>query len=455
VARETMQFTWLAGAIGGLAWLAALEGREDDCRQHAAEARGLADEYGMGFFKAWSMIALGQLELGYGRPVDALEHLSECAEFLGTIAIDDPDLSPAPDIIDALIRLGRADEGRRISEEYGLSAVAKGQPFALARAARARGLLATKDYAMEYEDALRHHRATPDVFEQARTQLYYGERLRRTRRRVDSRKHLREALKAFDQLGASPWAERALAELQASGETARVRDERYSQQLTPQELQVAITLAEGATTREAAAKLYLSPKTVEYHLRHVYDKMEIRTREELRAAVMRDPRPQSSRKAMMFTDLSGSTSLVEAIGDGAWRNLSAWLDNEMRVLFKQHKGREVDHAGDGFFVVFESASDAIECAMTIQRRLVSHRRLHGYAPQVRIGVHVGEVTGSDSALRGASVHRAARLCASAEPDTILVSREALEAAHWPAAEMRKYAIHPLAGNAKTMAGTSR
>src|SRR5439155_25942589 len=113
---------------------------------------------------------------------------------------------------------------------------------------------------------------------------------------------------------ASPWAERALAELQASGETARVRDDRYRRQLTPQELQVALTLAEGATTREAAARLYLSPKTVEYHLRHVYDKLEVRTREELRAAVMSETRPQSSRKALMFTDLAGSTSLVEAIG---------------------------------------------------------------------------------------------------------------------------------------------
>ena len=153
-----------------------------------------------------------------------------------------------------------------------------------------------------------------------------------------------------------------------------MRDDRYRRQLTPQELQVALTLAEGATTREAAARLYLSPKTVEYHLRHVYDKLEVRTREEFRAAVMSETRPQSSRKALMFTDLAGSTSLVEAIGDDAWRNLSSWLDNEMRALFRENKGREVDHAGDGFFVVFESAADAIDCAVTIQRRLVSHPR---------------------------------------------------------------------------------
>src|SRR5438270_13714482 len=92
-------------------------------------------------------------------------------------------------------------------------------------------------------------------------------------------------MKIFEQLGAAPWSDRASSELEATGETARIRDDRYRRQLTPQELQVAMTLAEGLTTREAAARLYLSPKTVEYHLRHVYDKLEIRTREELRAAL--------------------------------------------------------------------------------------------------------------------------------------------------------------------------
>lgn len=440
LARETTQYTWLAGAVSGLAWLSALEGREDECRHSAAEGRDVAEQYEMDFYETWTMIALGMLELGLGRPEVALQHFSECMDFMREIGIDDPDLSPAPDCVDALVRLNRIDEAKKISQDYDRSAAAKGQPFALSRAARARGQLAGDDYAKEYEEALRQHAATSDVFEQARTHLYYGERLRRSRRRVDARKQLREALKAFDQLGASPWAERALAELQASGETARVRDDRYRQQLTPQELQVAMTLAEGATTREAAARLYLSPKTVEYHLRHVYDKLEVRTREELRAAVLREPKSATAHKTLMFTDLSGSTSLVEAIGDDAWRNLSAWLDNEMRSLFKEHRGREVDHAGDGFFVVFEAASDAVECATSIQRRLVSQRRMHGYAPHVKIGIHTGEVTEEGTALRGTSVHRAARLCAAAEPGTILASRDALEAAHLPMAGLRKVTL---------------
>jgi len=441
VARETTQFTWLAGAMAGLAWLDALEGRADECRAHAAEANELAERYEMGLYTAWSIIALGQLELGLGHPDHALHHLSECAEFLESIAIDDPDLSPAPDIVDALVRLGRVDEAREVCARYQAAAGAKGQPFALARAARARGLVAGDDgFAKEYETALGEHAATSDVFERARTQLYYGERLRRTRRRLDARRQLRAALKAFDELGAAPWADRALTELKASGETARVREDRYRQQLTPQELQVAVALAEGATTREAAARLYLSPKTIEYHLRHVYDKLEIRSRDELRVALLAPTRAASSNKALMFTDLVRSTSLVEAIGDAAWHDLSAWLDGEMRRCFTEHHGREVDHAGDGFFVVFDSAGDAIESAVTIQRRLSTHRRLHGYAPQVRVGIHVGEVHESDSSVRGAAVHRAARLCAEARADGILVSREALEAGGRAVTGLREFAL---------------
>ncbi|HEY8622306.1 MAG TPA: LuxR C-terminal-related transcriptional regulator, partial [Casimicrobiaceae bacterium] len=445
VARETTQFTWLAGSVAGLAWLDALEGRADECRAHAAEALELAEQYGMGFYKAWSMIALGQLELGLGRPEIALGHLLSCEALLVEISINDPDLSQAPDIVDALVRLGRLDEAREASDGYQPIAEAKGQPFSLARAARARALLAVDEsYVEQYKAAFRYHEGTPDVFERARTHLYYGERLRRTRHRVDARRQLREALKAFDQLGAAPWAERAMTELQASGETARVRDDTSRQQLTPQELQVALMLAEGTTTREAAARLYLSPKTVEYHLRHVYDKLEIRSREELRTVVLAQSRPARSRKALMFTDVAGSTSLVEAIGDAAWHDLSAWLDVELRRCFLEHSGREVDHAGDGFFVVFDLAGDAIECAVSVQRRLLTHRRLHGYAPQVRIGIHVGEVHGDDSSVRGAAVHKAARLCAAALADSIVVSREALDASGRPLTGLQKFALKGIA-----------
>ncbi len=441
IARETAQDTWLAGPVSGLAWLDALEGRADDCRRNAAEGMQLSETLGMALFKAWAMIALGMLELALGRPDEALLHLSRCASYLHENSMTDPDLSPAPDIVDALVRLGRADEAREVSRAYQLAAEAKGQPFSLARAARAQALVAEDgDFASHYQAALRHHESTPDTFERARTQLHFGERLRRTRKRVEARKQLRAALKAFDELGAAPWGERAMSELQATGETARVRDERHRQLLTPQELQVALTLGDGTTTREAAARLYMSPKTVEYHLRHVYDKLEIRSREELRAALAAHARPNAAHKTLMFTDLTGSTSLLEAMGDAAWHDLSAWLDGELRRCFAEHHGREIDHAGDGFFVIFDAANDAIDCAVTIQRRLSSHRRLHGYAPQVRIGIHAGEVQLENGAVRGAAVHRAARLCAAARGDSIIASREALEASGRPPGTLHEFAL---------------
>jgi DNA-binding CsgD family transcriptional regulator len=141
------------------------------------------------------------------------------------------------------------------------------------------------DGAPAFDEALRLHALTPDRFEEARTRLCHGERLRRDRRRTDARAQLRQALEIFDELGAAPWAERARLELLATGETARRRDPSTLDQLTPRELQVALVLAEGNTLREAAAKLFLSPKTVDYHLRHVYRKLGIRSRAALADAV--------------------------------------------------------------------------------------------------------------------------------------------------------------------------
>ena len=120
------------------------------------------------------------------------------------------------------------------------------------------------------------HGQTPDAFETGRTHLAYGGRLRRERQRVRAREQLRAAIDVFDRLGAGPWSEMARAELAATGETARRRDVTTLNDLTPQELQIALSLAEGRTTRETAAALFLSPKTIEYHLRSVYRKLDHR-----------------------------------------------------------------------------------------------------------------------------------------------------------------------------------
>jgi DNA-binding CsgD family transcriptional regulator len=280
LARETGQRTDLAAAVAGLAWLQARQGREAECRSHAAEATSLAQELGLWLLLAWSFQALGDLELGLARPEQSVVHHEAQARELADRGIADVDPSPAPELVDAYLRLGRRAEAEEVAARFATAAEAKGQPWALARALRCQALLGEP----LFEDALALHAQTPDGFEAARTRLAYGAHLRRARRRVDAREQLRAALEAFERLGARSWADQAEAELLATGETARRRDVSTLDQLTPQERQIAQLLAGGRTTREAAAAVFLSPKTVEYHLRNVYRKLGINSRNELTAA---------------------------------------------------------------------------------------------------------------------------------------------------------------------------
>jgi DNA-binding CsgD family transcriptional regulator len=286
LARETEQRTELAFGLAGLAWLEARRGREEECRQCAAEAVALGLELGARLFEVWAAAALGELELGAGQAARAAEQFERQRELLERLAITDVDLSPAPELVDAYLRLGRTAEAEQLTSEFLAAAQAKGQPWSLARAMRCTGLLADDStLADEFEQALELHTQTPDAFETARTRLTYGERLRRGRSRVRAREQLRIALEMFERLDAGAWAERARAELAATGETARRRDPTTLDELTPQELQIAMLLVSGRTTREAAAAVFLSPKTIEYHLRHVYQKLGIHSREELARAL--------------------------------------------------------------------------------------------------------------------------------------------------------------------------
>jgi DNA-binding CsgD family transcriptional regulator len=286
LARESGQQTQLTFGLAGLAWLQARRGREQECRSCAAEALSLCHELGTALAEFWATAALGELELGLGDAARAAEYFEHVQQLLRSLAITDADLSPAAELADAYSRLGLGDEVQRTAAEYVAVASAKGQPWSLARALRCQGLLAADtDYAAYFEQAIRMHEQTPDTFEAARTRLAYGERLRRARNRVLAREQLRAAADAFERLGARPWADRARAELAATGETRQRRDPSTIDELTPQELQIALLLTAGRTTRETAAALFLSPKTVEYHLRHVYQKLDIHSRDELAQAL--------------------------------------------------------------------------------------------------------------------------------------------------------------------------
>ena len=140
---------------------------------------------------------------------------------------------------------------------------------------------------------MRFHASADMPFEQARTELLLGEHLRRHGRPRDAREALAGALSVFDRLGAVRWADRARHELEAAG--VRVRGpESGLEELSPQELQVALTVARGVSNKEAAAELFLSTKTIEFHLRNVFQKLGVARRSQLAALVARQDRPRRS-----------------------------------------------------------------------------------------------------------------------------------------------------------------
>jgi DNA-binding CsgD family transcriptional regulator len=268
-----------------LARLAAVEGRESEAREHAARADELAQR-GLGnrLLRAQLQATLGLLELGLARPLAAIEKLVPVAELAERHGVREPSILPyAPDLIEAYARAGEREAATRELAKLAELARAVDRGWALAAVARLQGLLGRDDDLDDHFGAALelHEQRAGSAFERARTELLYGERLRRAKRRVEAREHLRSAIELLDALGAAPWSEQARRELRASGESIPRRDPTAPEKLTPQELQVALQVAEGRTNRDVAAALFLSPKTVEFHLTRVYRKLNIHSRAEL------------------------------------------------------------------------------------------------------------------------------------------------------------------------------
>jgi class 3 adenylate cyclase len=146
--------------------------------------------------------------------------------------------------------------------------------------------------------------------------------------------------------------------------------------------------------------------------------------------------PRRVEKTFMFTDIEGSTNLVEALGDETWQGVLRWHDETLRSLFAEYKGEEVVATGDGFFVGFDSPDHALACAVAIQRRLADHRRKAGFAPKVRIGVHASGATQVGRNFSGKGVHEAARIAALAAGDEILSSRTTTADGRFPITNAR-------------------
>ena len=153
----------------------------------------------------------------------------------------------------------------------------------------------------------------------------------------------------------------------------------------------------------------------------------------------RGPESRRVAKTFMFTDIVKSTNLVEALGDEAWEALLRWHDQTLRSLFAAHHGEEVVTTGDGFFVGFDSPEAALACAVAIQRTLADHRQAHGFAPQVRIGVHASDATQVGRDFKGKGVHEAARIAALAAGSEILASKQTATP-RFPASEPRSVSL---------------
>jgi DNA-binding CsgD family transcriptional regulator len=187
------------------------------------------------------------------------------------------------DLVEAATRAGQAPLAARVLAGFETWAGSDGPAWAAVVVHRSRGLLAEgPECAAHYEAALAVPGAGWRPFERARTHLLYGEWLRRERRRVDARTHLRAALDLFDRLGAARWSDRTRSELRATGETIRRHDPVLIDQLTPQERQIVRLAAEGMTNREIAARLFLSPRTIGSHLYGAFPKLGVGSRAELR-----------------------------------------------------------------------------------------------------------------------------------------------------------------------------
>jgi DNA-binding CsgD family transcriptional regulator len=271
------QHVLTAYLLSELAIVAALRGDEDECRSLAARSLEIADARALEYVGYIANSAVVGLELSLGRAETAFRRSRALTATPGL------DFWDALDRIEAAVRAGHREFARESLVDFSSWAESSGSAWARPVAAHCRALVS--DDPAEAERLFRHavalHAASSRPFERARTELALGEFLRRSRRRREARGHLRSALECFEALGSRLWAERARAELRASGQSARRRDPSTLDELTPQELQIAQRVAEGLSNRDIAAQFFLSPRTIDFHVRNIFRKLGISSRMQL------------------------------------------------------------------------------------------------------------------------------------------------------------------------------
>lgn len=264
------------------AFVAANLGDAEACTRHAQQARAIALRLDLTSTLACAEQALGFLALGAGDAATAVVHLERAREHTRRFGSRDPSfLYTHADLAEAYVRAGRSADAAPLTDELAAAAAATGGAWAAAATARCRLLVEDDERLDEHiAAALAAHARLAQPFELARTQLCAGEQLRRARRRADARVHLAGAYATFAALGAEQWAARAAYALRAAG-GRRGEASPNGEALTPREQDVCVLVAGGATNREVAAALYMSPRTVEHHLRMAYRKLGVRSRTEM------------------------------------------------------------------------------------------------------------------------------------------------------------------------------
>ncbi len=279
---------WAASiSLSYLAILDAFRGAEELVRDRTESLEVLVARSGARAINNNIATARALLELGLGRPGPALDH------FLPMLAVARPESDPnfalgVPDAVEAAARTDRLGDVAEHLERFESWVLAVPTPARMALLARCRALVDDAAGERHFDEAVKLAAAL-SPFDRARTEQLYGEWLRRHRRRADARPHLRVALELFRGLSVAPWEARAQRELRASGETARRRDPSMRDELTPQELHIARLVASGKTNPQIAAQLFLSPRTIDYHLRKVFAKLEISSRAELARMSLGEP----------------------------------------------------------------------------------------------------------------------------------------------------------------------
>ena len=280
IAADTGQTHVTRELASTAAGLAAITGDEEACRARASQVRELSAGV-QTLAPAGADCALAMLDLGCGRYQSALDWMRAATS--GPARRNPEVLYAYPVHVEAAVRAGRTDLAARPLAQFTAWAGAIGQRWATAVAARCAALTADDaDAEPLWREAIAAHEGDGRPFEQAHTRLLYGEWLRRNRRRAGAREHLLAAAAAFARMGARPWQERAEAELRAAGAGApAVTADDPLARLTPQELQVVRLAAAGASNKQIGGQLFLSPRTVGFHLYRAFPKLGVTTREEL------------------------------------------------------------------------------------------------------------------------------------------------------------------------------